>query len=134
MQLSQETDYALRLVEYIAREGGADFVNAKKLSQQSAVPYRFLLRILGKLKRGGILESKMGENGGYRLARPAGEISIGQVVALIEDATSLTRCLKDAGLCNAGRAPGCRVHRALGEIQKRMEDMMGEYTFDSLVS
>lgn len=132
MQFSQETDYALRLVDFFAREKDDTFMNAKELSTRLKIPYRFLLRVLGKLKRGGILASKMGESGGYRLARPPAKITLRQVVVLIEGQGPLVRCMQNTALCNAAFAPGCRVHKAMHKIQDRVYRILDQYTFDTL--
>lgn len=132
MQFSQETDYALRLVDFFARQKNDDFSNAKELSESLSIPYRFLLRVLGKLKRGGVLLSRMGEKGGYRLARPPAQITLGQVVALIEGDVPLVRCMQNTAFCNAAFAPGCRVHKAMHKVQGQLREILNQYTFDSL--
>lgn len=134
MQFSQETDYALRLVEHFTSLGRDGYINAKELSETLSIPYRFLLRVLGKLKRGGILASRMGENGGYRLARTPAEISLRQIVTLIEGDVCLLRCLKDTKLCNAGLAPHCRVHKTLDGVRDQLNSLLEQYTFDNLTS
>lgn len=132
MQFSQETDYALRLVDFFSRSDRETYHNARELSTNLSIPYRFLLRVLGKLKRGGILASRQGDGGGYRLGRPPGEITLRQVVSLTESHASLSRCLGDTGLCNAGVAPNCRVHRTLCRVQEQMDALLDTYTFGNM--
>lgn len=88
--------------------------------------------MLGKLKRGGILASRRGVDGGYMLARPAEKISLLDVVEAVEGGISINRCLKNEALCNGGFAPECRVHRTLMVVQERLLADLRNYNFANL--
>lgn len=120
MRLTQETDYALRLVLTFSELTPGEYLTAKDISESQNIPYRFLLRVIRKLKKADILASRQGVDGGYRLARPRREISLLDVIKAIEGEIKITRCLKSTALCNAGYAPECKVHRALGQIQEKL--------------
>lgn len=132
MRLTQETDYALRLVLTFSELNPGDFLTAKDISDSQNIPYRFLLRVIRKLKAANILASRQGVDGGYRLARPKREISIRDVVEAIEGGIHITRCLKSTAFCNAGYAPECKVHRALGAIQEKLLHEMKMANFESI--
>ena len=74
MQITQETDYAVRLVDVLARSGV--HMEAGVLSEQAHVPLRFSAKILRSLVKSGIVCSRKGAHGGYRLARPAGDMRL----------------------------------------------------------
>lgn len=84
MKLSKRTEYGLRAIVQLARQGETTFVQSKDLSQHEGLPNKFLESILLALKRGEFLESKVGSGGGYRLSRPARDIRIGDLIRRLE--------------------------------------------------
>ena len=75
-------DYALRAVCELAAADGPRTVDQLSTAQQ--IPHKYLESILGELRRGGLLRSQRGPDGGYRLARPATEISIADVIRALD--------------------------------------------------
>jgi Rrf2 family protein len=82
MRLSARVDYALRAVAELAAANAARTVDQLSVAQQ--IPHKYLESILGELRRGGLLRSQRGPEGGYRLARPAAEISIADVIRALD--------------------------------------------------
>lgn len=134
MRLTQEGDYALRVVLYLYKQGQGRKVEAKVISKSENVPQRFLLKLLRKLAVAGIVKSYMGYGGGYAVERPPEEISARAVIEAIEGPISINRCLEDETLCNAGRAETCEIHKALGDVQKRLLANLGEINFAKLLN
>ena len=132
MKFTQETDYAFRVVQNFAQLEPEAYLTAFEMSDKESIPYRFLLRVLGKLKKAGIIQSRQGVDGGYRLAKPAANVTLLDVVTAVEGEVKINRCLKDESLCNAGNAPECRVHRTLAAVQQRLLNDMASYNFTSL--
>jgi Rrf2 family protein len=85
MRLSARVDYALRAVaELVASSGDAKLVTADRLAAAQQIPPKFLESILLQLRRGGIVRAQRGPEGGYRLARPAAEISLADIIRVID--------------------------------------------------
>lgn len=86
MRLSKKTEYALRALFAIARAFPNDNAaqRIEQLSRQENIPVKFLEQILLSLRHAGLLSSKRGVGGGYRLARPPAQISIGEVIRTLE--------------------------------------------------
>lgn len=82
MRLSARVDYALRAACELAAADGPRTVDQLSLAQK--IPNKYLESILGELRRGGLLRSQRGPDGGYRLARPAAEISIADVIRALD--------------------------------------------------
>ena len=82
MRLSARVDYALRAVAELAAADAPRTV--EQLSAAQKIPNKYLESILGELRRGGLLRSQRGPDGGYRLARPASEISIADVIRALD--------------------------------------------------
>jgi Rrf2 family protein len=85
MRVSAKTDYALRAaVELAAAADGSVPIKGERLATSQAIPLRFLENILLQLRHAGIVESRRGADGGYRLARPAAEITLADVIRAID--------------------------------------------------
>ena len=85
MRISAKSDYAVRAMAQLAADGGTDApVKAEQVSQQQDIPLNFLLGILRELKQAHLLRSQRGPEGGYLLRRPAGEISIADVIRAVD--------------------------------------------------
>ena len=106
MVMTLEADYAVRIVEYLTKHPGR--CDARTISEEMDVPQRFCLKILRGLVAEGLVCSFKGAKGGYSLARPAGEITLRQVIESVEGEYMLSRCQKEEYSC--GRSH-CRLHR-----------------------
>jgi len=86
MRLNARTDYALRAVVELVAAGGtaAAPVTAERLATAQGIPPKFLESILLQLRRAGIINAQRGPEGGYWLARPAAEISLADVIRVID--------------------------------------------------
>jgi Rrf2 family protein len=84
MRVSAKTDYALRAAVELAATGGESPVKGERLATSQAIPLRFLENILLTLRHAGIVESRRGADGGYRLAKPADEITLADVIRAID--------------------------------------------------
>ncbi|MGV1004676.1 MAG: RrF2 family transcriptional regulator [Candidatus Nanopelagicales bacterium] len=94
MQVSARTDYGLRaMAELAARThpGGTELVRAEDLAGAQRIPAKFLESILTQLRRAGLVVSKRGAEGGYRLARDPRQISVADVVRAIDGPLAAVR-------------------------------------------
>jgi Rrf2 family protein len=89
LRLSKQTEYGLRAIVQLARTGPRQYVQSRDLSQAESLPNKFLEAILLTLRRGGFLESKVGREGGYRLAKPPREIRVGELIRRLEGRLTL---------------------------------------------
>ena len=85
MKISAKAEYACLAVMAIARQGPeSPPVHIRAISEAYRIPERYLVQILLQLKGAGLVLSTRGASGGYRLARPAGSISLGEVLSAID--------------------------------------------------
>ena len=113
MRVSAKVDYALRaMAELAAAPPGLDDGRAARVAQQ--IPPKFLESILAQLRNGGLVASQRGSEGGYRLARPAEEISVADVIRELEGPIATVRGVRPDELEYAGAAdrPARRLARA----------------------
>ena len=93
MQISAKTDYAVRaLLSLAIRE--PDLVKIDTVIGEQRLPRKFVEAILGDLRRAGIVRSQRGAEGGYALARPAAEITLGQVIRAVDGPLAEVRGLR----------------------------------------
>jgi Rrf2 family protein len=93
-RLSRKTQYALQALGVFSRRGTDPRLNAASLAKRSGAPAKFLEAILLRLTHAGILESKKGKGGGYGLAEPADQITVGQVIRAIDGPGEPLPCLR----------------------------------------
>ncbi len=79
-----KSDYALHAIFDLATHGTREPVRIADIAKRQHIPQKFLELILANLKQGGFVESRRGADGGYRLARPAARITIGEVLKYVE--------------------------------------------------
>ena len=84
MKLSRKSDYALRAVRHLSTLPKDQLGSINSISEAERVPREFLAKILKDLTRGGVLKSYQGVTGGYKLAKPAKEVSFLNVIEIID--------------------------------------------------
>lgn len=143
MYITLETDYAVRIVHTLVRAkaqppakngGGAasrrSCLDAGTISQRTGVPVRFALKILRKLVSGGIVRSYKGVYGGYELCAQPSELTLYDVVSLIEGDYLFSRCLEADYGCDCSQP--CSYRKAFGEVSEMVQDFLKRQTFDKL--
>ncbi|HLW76291.1 MAG TPA: Rrf2 family transcriptional regulator [Bryobacteraceae bacterium] len=96
MNISVKGEYALRAIFDLATQPSGGNIKIADIARRQKIPQKFLELILSSLKQGGFVESRRGAEGGYRLARSADQITIGQVVGFVEGAKKSRRASQDA--------------------------------------
>ena len=91
--LSQKARYAIHALIVLARNGGNEPMMIADIAEEARVPRKFLEQILLGLKRRGIVQSLRGRAGGYRLGRPATEISFADIIREIDGPLALSPCV-----------------------------------------
>jgi len=129
MKLSTKGRYGLRVMYYLARDNER-VCTLSELSYKTGVNAPYLEKILGYLKKGELVSTERGANGGYILSRPAKDISIGEILRLLEDNMYLAEC--NSGKCDKGTCPNMKIFNHIyKEINKvldnmNLEDMLGD--------
>ena len=92
MHINLESDYAVRIVQYLAQSN--ERRDAQSIADSTCVSLRFTLKIMRKLVAADIVQSFKGAHGGYTLSRPASSITLRQVIEAVEGPYRLSRCHK----------------------------------------
>ncbi len=133
MKITQEVDYALRVILFLSNLGLGRKIEAKSISQQENIPLRFLLKLLRKLTHANIIKSFRGVNGGYALDQMPENINLKQVIEAIDGPIHLNKCLYDPVYCNLNRSTSCGVHRALERVQDNLVKDLESITFKNIL-
>lgn len=108
MRVSAKVDYALRaIVELAATESGG-LVKSERLATAQTIPPKFLESILLELRHAGLVASQRGTDGGYRLGRPADEITVADVIRAVEGPLATIRGARPEDVTYEGSATGLR--------------------------
>lgn len=130
MHMTQEADYAVRMVYCLARE--QERRDAKYISEKMGVSLRFALKILRKLVGSGVVKSYKGQRGGYELARPASQITLNDVIETVDGPYALNRCLTGEHECSLDGS--CCAFRAVyAEISKTITEKLSAVTFEQML-
>ncbi len=108
MRVSAKVDYALRAMVELAAVGGDQPVKRERLAQAQQIPPKFLESILADLRNADLVISQRGVEGGYRLARPAAEISIADVVRGVDGPLAAVRGARPDNVDYSGSAAALR--------------------------
>lgn len=130
MEITRETDYAIRCILFMSRKPDQTLM-VEEISQEMAIPRSFLAKILQKLSKAGIVKSFRGVKGGFRLARGPESISILDVVQAIEGGVAMNECAVDAASCSLSST--CSVHPVWVSLRRAVEMHLGEANFGELL-
>ena len=98
LRISKLTDYAILMMVELTRDG--EMLSAQVLAERVHVEAPTASKVLKLLAGAGLLQSFRGAGGGYRVDRPAGDISVAEVIAAIEGPIAMTECSVEEGLCS----------------------------------
>ncbi|MBR2343059.1 MAG: Rrf2 family transcriptional regulator [Clostridia bacterium] len=133
MRITQESDYALRILTALATEAGV--VDAKTLSAKTSVTQRFTLKILNKLVGDGIVSSYKGAKGGYKLRALPEQITLRRVIELIDGPIVLARCLGESEECSLNQDKGnCIYHHIFERISLEVAGKLGRITIADVIA
>ncbi|MCX5384632.1 Rrf2 family transcriptional regulator [Streptomyces sp. NBC_00083] len=104
MRISARADYAVRAALQLAAARDAGPLKAEAIADAQNIPHKFLESILNDMRRGGLVLSQRGGNGGYRLARPAESISIADVIRVVDGPLVSVRGVRPPELSYTGPA------------------------------
>lgn len=133
MKITQEADYALRIILHLSRNGIDARVDAKSISESEGIPTRFTLKILRKLTKAGLTKSYRGVGGGYSLNREPEAITMKDVIEAIDGPIYINRCLYDKEYCNIHRTGTCDIHRELNKVRKTLIKELESVNFSDLM-
>lgn len=137
MKLSKKGEYALRaLIDLgIAGDVGRELVQVTELADKELIPAKFLEQIMQELKAAGFVAAQRGKFGGYRLARPASEITIGSVVRFIDGPLAPIGCVSHTAYekCSCPDEEHCGLRMLMLDVRNAIAGILDRYSLADVV-
>jgi Rrf2 family transcriptional regulator, iron-sulfur cluster assembly transcription factor len=131
MKLSTRSRYGTRVMLDVAQHYQSGPVQLGGIARRQGIPVKYLEQIMIPLKKAGYVSSVRGFRGGYLLARPPEEVTVGEIVVLLEGGLELTACTGFPATCE--RAETCVVRALWHEATEAMHEKLDAVTLADLV-
>ncbi len=131
LRISKLTDYATVILAVLTERPDAPQSSAE-IAERTGIGLPTVSKLLKELQRGGIVSSTRGARGGYRLARPAEDISAANIIDAVEGPVALTECASDDGHC--GIAANCQVGHSWQQVSLAIRRSLQDVRLTSLVA
>jgi len=133
MKITYKTDYALKAILDLAEHYGQGVVNIHDMAGRIDAPAKFLEQVLFDLRKAGVIESRRGKEGGYLLAKAPREITVGEVLRLIEGPIEPISCVRE-GYSDCGDVHKCVFKKIWRDVHQATSDIIDNITFEDLAS
>lgn len=135
MKLSVRAEYALRALLVLGQHYGPDVVRIQTISEEQNIPKKFLEQILNDMKTLGVVESRRGMGGGYRLARPPARIALAEVIRHVAGALAPISCASENFYerCTCPDESRCAIREVMKETREAIVKIMERVTVADLV-
>lgn len=124
MQLSNTSQYAIRILAFVADQKSSHLINATELSEKLQIPYKFLTKIMTVLAKANLVESTRGREGGYKLKKSVNDITVNDILILFNDSIEDDQCILGIGFCNG--MCKCALHDQWMEPKYLLQKMFKE--------
>ena len=131
MQLHITTDYAMRILIYLTEKNAT--IPSSELADKLNIPHNYVQSLGRKMKKLGLVDTVLGPLGGFFLTRNPDEVTLYDVINLMERSVKLNRCLENDRLCSRQATSYCPVHAFLNELQITVEEKLKSVTLTSIV-
>lgn len=131
MKLSTRSRYGTRLMLNMAANYGQGVTRLAEIAETQGISLKYLEQIIIPLKKAAYVKSVRGGKGGHMLAKPPAQISVGEIVALLEGGATFTKCALDPSACN--RAKDCLTRVLWKEAAEAMFKKLNSVTLADLL-
>ena len=134
MRISRKAEYALRALLLLARDNPDKVHQIHELSEAGRIPVKFLEQILLTLRNRGILTSKRGVGGGYTLKRRPSEMTVLEIIELMDGPIAPLPCALDKSLevCTCADPAFCSLQPLMREARQQLCELFGSRTIQEL--
>ncbi|HET7058166.1 MAG TPA: Rrf2 family transcriptional regulator [Nitrospiraceae bacterium] len=136
MRFSKKSEYALRALTELTDHYGRDLLQRQQIAEQQHIPIEFLEQILLALKNAGLLASRRGVTGGYSLIKPPHEITLGQVIRILDGPLAPIACVSKTAYQKCHDCPyaeqsgheACPIQDVMLNVRNAISDILDNYT------
>lgn len=133
MSVSSKCYYAIRAIYALAEHDSPEPMKIAEIAQRELIPIRFLEVILGQLKGGGFVQSRRGAEGGYRLAKPADQITVGEVMRYVDGPIAPVDCVSQSRPKECEFHGQCNFFSFWGRVRQAISNVVDRTTFADLL-
>ncbi len=131
MKISTKGRYALRLMLDLAVHGTDGYIPLKEIASRQGISDKYLEQIITQLNRVGYVKSVRGAQGGYRLAHPPADYTVGMILRLMEGSLAPVDCLEDGRVCD--RAEDCVTVEVWRQLKEAVDQVVDNITLQDLL-
>ncbi|MEA5002570.1 MAG: Rrf2 family transcriptional regulator [Christensenella sp.] len=131
MQLTVTTNYAIRIILYLAET--RRITTAGEISEGTQIAKKSLLATANKLKKANLIMGHMGVSGGYSLARAPENITILEIIETTEGNAKISQCLESGVNCPWGKKKNCPLRGFYSEVQEELDSRFARMTIGALM-
>jgi len=131
MQFTKAEEYGIFGILYLANQPAERITPLSEISEAQGVPEKFLAKIFQSLSKSGLVRSHRGVKGGFSLGRPASQISIREIVEIIQGPYFISKCLHTSDVCNR---KDCPIKLLLGKAQHALTDVFDRHSVADLLA
>ena len=134
MRLSTKGRYAVMAMADLAKRGGAErAVTLGDIAARQDISLAYLEQLFSRLRRQGLVKSVRGPGGGYRLASPAKELRVADIVTAVDEPLAAVRCSSASKGCMPG-GERCLTHDLWDDLGRHIHDYLARVSLDDVVS
>ena len=130
MRLSTRSRYGLNAICYLAENEDKGYISVSEMSEKLNISENYLEQLIRLLKEGKIVKSTRGPKGGYMLAKKVDDITVGEVLEILEGHLNFTGCLEDGDHCDKR----CRAYIAFHKLDEVINETIDSITLASMVN
>lgn len=131
MLFSKACEYGIRAMLYLASQEGEQPVRVREIAQTLKIPIPFLSKIVHSLSRNHLIHSQKGPGGGVTLAKPPSDVTMLQVVEVIDGLELFQACA--LGIPHCSDDFPCPLHEKWGGLRSEIHDMLANRTLDQVI-
>ena len=128
--LRRNTDYALRIMVALANQADGESISARQLASEGHFSYDLGCKILQRLHKAGLVQSRMGPKGGFALSKDPSGISLMEIVTVLQGKIRLNRCLLGGNGCECQAE--CEISTQLAGLQRHIDDYLRRITLEDI--
>ena len=134
MRLTTKSRYGTRMVLDLALNSTGSPVRLSEISKRQGISLKYLEKLIRELKMAGLVKSVRGPYGGYMLAKPTKDISVGDIVRVLEGSETITDCTENDDVCGRCTQAGeCMTQYIWAETGKAMFEKLDSFKIDQLI-
>lgn len=139
MKLSKKSEYGLRALLELKATYQGPVLQRQEIAKRQRIPVEFLEQILLSLKRAGLVTSRRGIRGGYALLKAPEDITLGQVIRILDGPLAPISCVSKTAYqkcsdCPYASKPECPLQRAMSEVRHAIADILDHYSLAKFAS